>query len=290
MELKALTFDIIGTVFDAYDSLAGGVAPLNAKYGVSVNGAAFAEGSLSGYAEGVGKVRSGKVWTSPDVILQNATRANLPLQQLGAKAAEAVEDYFSLWRKLGPWPDVSMGLQSLHARFRLAILSNMSVATQSALRTEANLPFDVLLSGETVKAYKPDPAVYQLAIASLGLDPAEILMVAAHNFDLAGAKGLGFRTAFVARPHEEGPDGSPGNHADPTFDFQCRELRRSCAATRRRPRGRAPRLPANRPSTDSLRTGRRTLEDSRRRRIPFGFRRLAVERRARRRGPCALWD
>jgi 2-haloacid dehalogenase len=224
VELKALTFDIIGTVFDAYDSLAGGVAPLNAKYGVSVNGAAFAEGSLLGYSEGVGKVRSGEVWTPPDVILQNATRANLPLQQLGAKAADAVEDYFSLWRALKPWPDVPMGLQSLHTRFRLAILSNMSIPTQSALRFAAKLPFDVLLSAETVKAYKADPAVYRMAITSLNLNPAEILMVAAHNFDLLGAKGLGFRTAFVARPHEDGPYGSPGDHPDPAFDFNAVSL------------------------------------------------------------------
>ena len=44
-------------------------------------------------------------------------------------------------------------------------------------------------------------------------------MVAAHNFDLAAPKAVGFRTAFVARPHENGPDGSPGNHPDPAFDF-----------------------------------------------------------------------
>ena len=219
MELKALTFDIIGTVFDAYNFLAAGVAPLNAKYGVDVNGAAFAEGSLSGYAHGVGTVNNTNVWTSPDVILQTATRANLPLQQLGARVADAVEDYFSLWRALKPWSDSPTGLQALHTRFRLAILSNMSIATQSALRSEASLPFDVLLSGETVKAYKPDAAVYHMAIASLNHDPAEILMVAAHNFDLAAAKAVGFRTAFVARPHENGPNGSPGNHPDPAFDF-----------------------------------------------------------------------
>ncbi len=219
MELKALTFDIIGTAFAAYDSLAAGVAPLNAKYGVNVNGAAFAAGSLTGYADGVGAVAATGVWTPPDVILQNATRANLPLQSFGAKASAAVEDYFLLWRALKPWPDVPAGLEALHKRFQLAILSNMSIATQTALRAAADLPFDVLLSGETVKAYKPQPAVYQMAISSLKLAPSEILMVAAHNFDLVAAKAQGFRTAFVARPQEEGPIGSPGNHPDPSFDF-----------------------------------------------------------------------
>jgi 2-haloacid dehalogenase len=174
MQLKALTFDIIGTVFDVYDGLAQGVGPLNAKYGVSVAGAAFASGSLSGYSEGIGQVLSSGNWVPPDTILQNATRANLPVQQLGAKADAAVQDFAGLWHALPPWPDVAAGMAALHRHYTLAVLSNMSVATQSALRAHANLPFDKLLSAETVQHYKPDPAVYQMAIASLGVAASEI--------------------------------------------------------------------------------------------------------------------
>jgi 2-haloacid dehalogenase len=220
MLLKALTFDIIGTVFDVYDGLAQGVAPLNARYGISVNGAAFASGSIGGYSQGVW---SG-TWVPPDTILQTATRANLPIAQLGTKANAAVQDYFELWRALPPWPDVVAGMAALHSRYTLAVLSNMSVATQSALRAHASLPFDRLLSAETVQRYKPDPAVYQMAIASLGVDASDILMVAAHNFDLNAAKAQGFRTAFVGRPTELGPGGSPGNYPDPGFDFNATSL------------------------------------------------------------------
>jgi 2-haloacid dehalogenase len=224
MQLKALTFDIVGTVFDPYDGLARGVGPLNAKYGVSVDGAAFASGSLSGYSEGVGQVLSSGSWVPPDAILQSATRANLPIQQLGAKADAAVQDFFGLWRTLPPWPDVAAGMAALHRHYTLAVLSNMSVATQSALRAHADLPFDRLLSAETVQRYKPDPSVYHMAISSLGVAASEILMVAAHDFDLHAAKGQGFRTAFVGRPAELGPDGSPGNHPDPGFDFNATSL------------------------------------------------------------------
>jgi 2-haloacid dehalogenase len=219
MILKALTFDIIGTVFDIYDGLAQGVGPLNAKYGLNVSGAAFAAGSLAGYAEGVGRFLSGQGWTPPDAILQATTASLLPIPELGAKAPQAIQDFFDLWRALPPWPDVAAGMQALRNHYTLAVLSNMSVATQTALRAHAALPFDKLLSGETVKAYKPDAAVYQMAISSLGVSPDEILMVAAHNFDLNAAKGEGLRTAFVARPNEQGPAGSPGNHPDPSFDF-----------------------------------------------------------------------
>lgn len=219
MILKALTFDIIGTVFDAYDGLAQGVGPLNAKYGLNVQGSSFASGSLAGYVAGVGRFLSGQGWTPPDTILQDATAGLLPIQQLGPKAPQAIQDFFDLWRALPPWPDVAAGMQALHKHYTLAVLSNMSIATQTTLRAHAGLPFDKLLSGETVKAYKPNAAVYQMAVSSLNIRPAEILMVAAHNYDLNAANGQGFRTAFVGRPSEKGPAGSPGNQPDPSFDF-----------------------------------------------------------------------
>jgi 2-haloacid dehalogenase len=224
MQLKALTFDIIGTVFDVYDGLAQGVAPLNAKYGVSVDGGAFASGSLNSYGEGIAQVLSSVSWVPPDTILQNATRANLPIQQLGVKADAAVQDFLGLWHALPPWPDAAAGMAALHQHYTLAVLSNMSVTTQSALRGHANLPFDTLLSAAAVQQYKPNPAVYQMAISSLGVGASEILMVAAHNYDLNAAKGQGFRTAFVGRPSELGPAGSPGNHPDPNLDFNATSL------------------------------------------------------------------
>ena len=224
MNLKALTFDIIGTVFDAYDGLAQGVGPLNAKYGIGVQDAAFASGSLNGYGEGVESVLSGQGWTPPDTILQDATGALLPIQQLGAGAPHAIQDFFDLWRALPPWRDVAAGMQALHKNYALAILSNMGIATGTALRSHAGLPFDKVLSAKTVKTYKPNPAVYQMAISTLNVSPSEILMVAAHNYDLNAAKGQGFRTAFLSRPNELGPAGSPGNHPDPSFDFNATSL------------------------------------------------------------------
>jgi 2-haloacid dehalogenase len=219
MKLKALTFDIIGTVFDVYDGLAQGVAPLNAKYGIGVQGGAFASGSLQGYSNGVESVLAGQGWVPPDTILQNTTASLLPTQQLGAKAPQAIQDFFALWQTLPPWSDAAAGLQALHKHCTLAVLSNMSVATATALRAHSGLPFDQLLSAATVKTYKPDPAVYQMAISDLNVGASEILMVAAHNYDLDAARNQGMRTAFVGRPQEYGPAGDPADHSDPSFDF-----------------------------------------------------------------------
>lgn len=224
MQLRALTFDIIGTVVDAYDGPAHGVAPLNAKYDVSVNGAAFASGSLTGYSQGVAQVRSSGSWVSPDTILQNATSANLPIAQLGVEANTAINDFFNLRYTLPRWPDALSGMAALHQHYTLAILSNMSLATRATLRAHAHLLIDTLLSAETARHYKPEPAVYDMAISSIGVSSSEILMVAAHNYDLNAARQQGLRTTFVVRPAELGPAGSPVNGLDPSFDFNATSL------------------------------------------------------------------
>lgn len=126
-----------------------------------------------------------------------------------------MDDFFALWRTLDPWPDVPLALSRLHDRFTLAILSNMSIVTQSALMHHAGLPFDRTLSTETVQTYKPRPAVYQMAISSLGLPPDEIMMVAAHQYDPTAAKKLGMQTAFVARSTEDPPPSA----SNPAFDI-----------------------------------------------------------------------
>lgn len=102
MNLKALTFDIIGTLFDVHRGLAKGVGPLNTKYSINVSGQPFSHGSIAGYAGGVVAVNGGGAWTPPDLILRAATRDNLPIQHLGAKAPQTVEDFFHLWRALPP--------------------------------------------------------------------------------------------------------------------------------------------------------------------------------------------
>jgi 2-haloacid dehalogenase len=219
VELKALAFDIIGTTFDWYDSLGQGCDSLDGKYGLSLNGASYALAAEAGYADTVETVNAGGPWIAPDQILQNSVTALLPMAQLGTRAAEAVADFFGLWRTLAPWPDVPIALHALHAKYTLAILSNMSIATQTALTEHAHLPFDRMLSAETVGQYKPSPAVYQMAIGELGIAPSEILMVAAHKYDLEAAKSQGLRTAFVARPFEMGPNGAVDTTPDRSFDF-----------------------------------------------------------------------
>jgi hypothetical protein len=130
--------------------LVSGVVPLSHKYGLNLDPSTFAHEAETGYAAGVAAVPP---WVAPDVILRDSMTTLLAAH--GTPSAAEVDDFFALWRSLNPWEDVPSSQWALHKRFTLAILSNMSVATQSALMDRAGLPFDRTLSAETVEAYRP---------------------------------------------------------------------------------------------------------------------------------------
>ena len=109
------------------------------------------------------------------------------------------------WHRLDPWADSVPGLKRLKSRFTIAPLSNGNVSLLTAMAKHADLPWDLVLSGELYAHYKPDPGVYVGAVKTLDLEPGQVMMVAAHNFDLAAAQKLGLKTAFVLRPTEMGP-------------------------------------------------------------------------------------
>jgi 2-haloacid dehalogenase len=122
------------------------------------------------------------------------------------------------WHRLQPWPDVVEGLTRLKRKFIIAPLSNGNIALMTNLARHSGLPWDCILGAELVRHYKPDREVYQSAADFLELKPADVMMVAAHPGDLQAARGVGLRTAFVARPLEYGPGRKPGPAPDPSAD------------------------------------------------------------------------
>ena len=88
----------------------------------------------------------------------------------------------------------------------------------------AGLPWDCILGAELARHYKPDREVYQSAADFLDLQPAEVMMVAAHSGDLRAAAGVGLRTAFVTRPLEFGPDGKPDLKAASPVDVSATDF------------------------------------------------------------------
>jgi 2-haloacid dehalogenase len=123
------------------------------------------------------------------------------------------------WHRLDPWPDAIDGLTRMKVKMIIAPLSNGNLSLLLNMAKRAALPWDAILGAELVKAYKPDPEAYLRTASLLELAPGEIVMVAAHNGDLAAARACGMRTAFVARPREHGPGQTTDLKPEQEWDF-----------------------------------------------------------------------
>ena len=199
---------------DWRQSIARDLAAWGVPRGMALDWARFADDWRAGYQPALAPVREGK---APFRILDELHREILDrlLVKYGLTAlSEAEKDHINrVWHRLDPWPDAVRGLWRLKQRFTTGALSNGNVALLVNMAKHAGLPWDVVLSAELARNYKPDPAVYRLAPSLLGVAPEAVLMVAAHESDLVAAAKSGLRTAYVARPLEFGPGKEP--HPDP---------------------------------------------------------------------------
>ncbi len=204
--IRALVFDVFGTLVDWRGSIAREVQALLAPRGVNVDWHAFADAWRAQYQPAMEEVRSGAIPFSKLDVLH---RRNLEvvLKDLGIRDLdEATKTNLNLaWHRLDAWPDVAPGLQRLRERFRLAPCSNGNISLMVDLARRNGLAWDAILGAEVARDYKPKAIVYQSAAAAFDCTPHEVLMVAAHSNDLAAAAQAGLRTAFVARPDEKGP-------------------------------------------------------------------------------------
>jgi 2-haloacid dehalogenase len=219
-KLRALVFDVFGTVVDWHLSIVREGQMLSAAKGLQVDWPAFATAWRAGYAPAMDRTRgAGAAWADIDTLHREILDGLLPrfgLQSL--TEAERVE-LNRVWHRLLPWPDAVGGLNRLKSRFVVATLSNGNVSLLVDMAKNAGLPWDCVLSGELVQRYKPDPEVYRMAARLLGCGPGELLMVAAHVDDLRAAQACGLGTAYVHRALEFGPDAPPRPARPEGFDL-----------------------------------------------------------------------
>jgi len=206
--IKALTFDVFGTVVDWRSSITREGQALGRAKNLQVDWVAFADAWRGLYQPSMDKVRSGSIgWTKLDDLHRMALDQLLvDFKIMGLSEAE-IDELNRAWHRLDPWPDAVPGLTRLKKKFILATLSNGNVALMVNMAKRAGLPWDTILGAEVAKHYKPQREAYHTTAALLGLRPEQCLMVAAHNNDLAAARSFGLRTAFVPRPLERGPGG-----------------------------------------------------------------------------------
>lgn len=204
--VRALTFDVFGTVVDWRQSVARGAAEMLVQQGFARDWHFFADRWRLHYQPALEKVRRGlRPWTPLDHLHRENLLAVLREFEIEGLDEATIDELNRLWHRLDPWPDVVEGLTRLKRKFILAALSNGNVSLMVNLARHAGLPWDMILGAEIAGTYKPEPAVYDRAAALLDLAPEQCMMVAAHPHDLEAARRRGFRTAFVPRPEEWGP-------------------------------------------------------------------------------------
>jgi 2-haloacid dehalogenase len=223
--VRALTFDVFGTVVDWRSGVIAEGRRLGARHGIEADWEQVADAWRDLYMPYMGRVRSGELpWTNFDRL--HRMSLDQVVEELGIAGfdAPARDDFTHAWERLPPWPDAAGGLAELRRGITVATLSNGNRAQQEALMRFTGLEFDRLISAEDFRHYKPDPEVYQGAAAALGLSPGEVMMVAAHKGDLRAAQAAGLRTAFVERPMEKGPSGGADRLPDPESDIQATDF------------------------------------------------------------------
>jgi 2-haloacid dehalogenase len=223
--VKALVFDVFGTVVDWRTSVAREVDGVAKAKGVKVDGAAFADAWRALYQPSMNRVRTGDLpWTRLDDLHRMVLERILPEFGLGALSDVERTALNRAWHRLQPWPDVVAGLTRLKKAFIIAPLSNGNIALMTNLAKHGGLPWDCILGAELVRHYKPDREVYLSAANFLDVRPADVMMVAAHLGDLRAAKSLGLRTAFVVRPLEYGPTRTPDLQPDASVDVAAKDF------------------------------------------------------------------
>ena len=196
-----LAFDVFGTVVDWHSGIAREVRALRA----AVDGDAFALAWRAGYQPAMRRVMSGELgWTLIDELHRLILDPLLPRFGLGELSEAERQHLNRAWHRLDPWPDVLAGLQRLKTRHTLCTLSNGNLGLLTNMAKRAKLPWDCILSAEVFRAYKPDPATYLGVARVFDLAPSQVMLVAAHQDDLAAARACGLQTAYIERPAEFG--------------------------------------------------------------------------------------
>ena len=224
-QIKALLFDVFGTVVDWRTGVSSVATKLQKKYKIQFDSSEFADSWRAEYQPAMEEVRSGR---RQFIILDELHRENLSRikkkYQLDLITEEDEDKLIKSWHQLPGWPDSTEGLKRLKKRFTIASQSNGNVALIVNMAKHSDLPWDVVLGAEVAKHYKPTPDSYKVACNMLGLNTNECMMVAAHNSDLKAARDQGLKTAFVLREKEHGPLQTTDLKPDSEWDYVCKDF------------------------------------------------------------------
>jgi 2-haloacid dehalogenase len=218
--VKALLFDVQGTATDFHSTICGEGKRIGAGRYPNLDWPELVRRWRASYFDALGAAQGRQEgWVSVHSVYRDALDTVLNEFGISGFSDTDREELTLAWQRLQPWPDVVPGLTRLKGVFTLATLSNADVAAVVNISKRAGLPWDAIFAAEMAGVFKPDPAIYRMAATYLGLDAGEIMMVASHKYDIRAAAGLGFQTAFVARPLEFGVGGDVDVAYSDEFDI-----------------------------------------------------------------------
>jgi 2-haloacid dehalogenase len=226
--IRALLFDVLGTVVDWRSGVARDVSAFLARQGAThVDPAQLADAWALRYTPSTEEVRSGRrPFTRLDVLHRENLEGTLQEFGIDPHSVPSVElDNLNLaWHRLDPWPDSIAGLKRLKTQYIIAPFSAGNTSLLLDMAKRGGIPWDAILGSDVVGVYKPAPEAYFRTIDFLALKPEEVLLVAAHNDDLAAARKCGMRTGFVVRATEHGPSQTSDLHPIDKWDVIADDL------------------------------------------------------------------
>jgi len=223
--IKAIVFDTFGTVVDWRGSIISDLTSWGVEQGLNVDWPDVVDRWRDRYNPQKARVRSGELpWTNLDELHFDALKSVFDEMGLPLLDEARMMHINKVWHRLNGWPDASRGLHRLKTKFIIGPLSNANVAILVNMAKHADLPWDNVFSCELFQHYKPDPETYLGVCKLLYLEPSAVMMCAAHNYDLAAARAVGLRTAFIARPNEYGPGQISDLKAEQDWDYVADDL------------------------------------------------------------------
>jgi len=220
MTIKACLFDVFGTVVDWRGSITREMQTFAREKDITADWEQFALDWRSLYQPAMEKVREGnRGYVRLDTLHKENLMQLLSDYHLDNLDEQEIDHVNKVWHRLSTWEDSLPGMNRMQQKYILASLSNGNIALMVNLARFNGLTWDAILGAEPTQGYKPQPDVYLKSVEMLGLEPADCLMVAAHNYDLQAAQALGLRTAYVNRPYEYGAAQTMDKQADGNWDF-----------------------------------------------------------------------
>jgi len=204
-DLKVIAFDVFGTVVDWH----GGIAAEVERLLPGVDGSAFALAWRAGYQPAMRAVMDRIAAGEGGFTLIDELHLNIleqVLRDFGVTDLHPAQkrELNHAWHRLPAWPDAVAGLTRLKSKYIVCTLSNGNIGLLTEMAKNAGLPWDCVLSAEVFKAYKPDPRTYLGVAAVFYTSPGQVMLAAAHHYDLAAARACGLRTAYIERRDEFG--------------------------------------------------------------------------------------